>query len=105
MYLLDFIKEKEQQFLTICKSHNVTKMYAFGSSITTDFHPSSSDIDLLVSVSIDDPADKGEALLSLWDQLETLFQRKVDLLTDDSIRNPYLKENIDRTKKLIYHYS
>jgi predicted nucleotidyltransferase len=45
---------------------------------------------------------RGDALLSLWDDLEILFRRKVDLLTDDSIDNPYLKRNIDRTKKLIY---
>lgn len=43
-----------------------------------------------------------EALLSLWDKLEALFKRKVDLLTEDSIRNPYLKSNINRTKKLVY---
>jgi len=61
-----------------------------------------SDIDVVVKIDIDDPADRGEALLSLWDKLEVLFKIKVDLLTEDSIRNPYLKSNINRTKKLIY---
>ena len=66
------------------------------------FDPTSSDIDVVVKIDIDDPADRGEALLSLWDKLEAPFQRKVDLLTEDSIRNPYLKANINRTRKLIY---
>ncbi len=74
----------------------------FGSSITDHFNPTSSDIDVVVVIDIDDPVDRGEALLSLWDNLEALFKRKVDLLTEDSIRNPYLKSSIDRTKKLIY---
>lgn len=41
-------------------------------------------------------------LLSFWDSLEILFDRKVDLLTEDSINNPYLKKSIESTKKLIY---
>lgn len=86
----------------LCRTHRVEKVYAFGSSITDHFDPGSSDIDVVVEINIKDPADRGEALLSFWDGLENLFHRKVDLLTDDSIRNPYLRANIDRTKKLIY---
>lgn len=102
MDLMTLIRENYTDFVDLCRSHKVNKIYAFGSSITDDFDPESSDIDIVVSIDIEDPADRGEALLSLWDKLEVLFQRKVDLLTDDSIRNPYLKANIDRTKKLIY---
>ena len=82
--------------------HKVDKIYAFGSSITDHFDPEKSDIDVVVKLNISDPADRGEALLSLWNNLEQLFKRKVDLLTEESIKNPYLKKNIDRTKKLIY---
>jgi uncharacterized protein len=102
MNLMTLIKEKHTDFVDLCQSHKVDKIYAFGSSITDHFDPVKSDIDLVVKINIDDPADRGEALLSLWDKLEALFNRKVDLLTEDSIRNPYLRSNINRTKKLIY---
>lgn len=102
MNLMTLINEKRSAFIDLCRSHKVDKIYAFGSSVTDGFDPERSDIDLIVNVDIIEPADRGEALLSLWDKLETLFQRKVDLLTEDSIRNPYLKSSIDRTKKLIY---
>lgn len=102
MDLMTLIREKYTDFLDLCRAHKVSKIYAFGSSITDHFDPSTSDIDIVVTLDIEDPADRGEALLSLWDKLEALFNRKVDLLTDDAIRNPYLKSNIDRTKKLIY---
>lgn len=102
MDLISLIKDKYVDFIELCRSHKVDKMYAFGSSVTDKFNPSSSDIDLIVSVDIADPADRGEALLSLWDNLESLFKRKVDLLTEGSIQNPFLKSNIDQTKKLIY---
>jgi hypothetical protein len=102
MDLMTLIKEKYVEFVDLCRSHKVDKIYAFGSSITDRFDPKTSDIDLIVTLDIDDPADRGEALLSLWDRLEALFGRKVDMLTEDSIRNPYLKASINRTKKLIY---
>lgn len=102
MDLTTLIKERYSEFVDLCRVHKVDKMYAFGSSITDHFDPETSDIDVVVKIDIDDPVDRGEILLSLWDKLEALFNRKVDLLTDDSIRNPYLKSNINRTKRLIY---
>lgn len=102
MDVIDLIKHQYTDFIDLCRSYKVDKMYAFGSSITDHFNPSSSDIDLIVSVDIANPADRGEALLLLWDKLEFLFKRKVDLLTEESIQNPYLRSSIDRTKKLIY---
>jgi len=102
MDLATLIKEKYSEFIDLCRSHKIDKMYAFGSSITDHFDPHTSDVDVVVKIDIDNPADRGEALLSLWDKLEALFNRKVDLLTEDSIQNPYLKLNINRTKKLIY---
>ena len=36
------------------------------------------------------------------DKLEDFFQRKVDLLTRKSLKNPFLLENIDKTKILLY---
>ncbi len=102
MDLMTLIKERYTDFVELCRSHKVDKIYAFGSSITDHFDPIASDIDLVVSIDIDEPADRGEALLSLWDKLEALFKRKVDLLTEDSIRNSYRKSTINSTKKLIY---
>lgn len=102
MDLSTLLRDRYPDFVALCHSHRVEKIYAFGSSITEHFNPDSSDIDLVVKVDVADPADRGEALLSLWDKLEAFFKRKVDLLTDESIKNPYLRANIDRTKKLIY---
>lgn len=102
MNLITLIQAKNEAFVDLCRAHKVGKLYAFGAGITDHFDPVKSDIDIVVKIDIDDAVERGEALLSLWDSLEVLFKRKVDLLTDDSIRNPYLKSNIDRTKKLIY---
>jgi hypothetical protein len=102
MIIRDQISKKKKDFIFLCKSHKVKYLYAFGSSTDDRFDPKKSDIDLLVEIDSLDPIDRGEKLLSLWDLFESFFNRKVDLLTESSIRNPYLKKSIDSTKVLIY---
>ncbi len=102
MKLPDIIHKNIANFISTCVLHDVKHVYAFGSSITSAFDEATSDIDLLVEIEENDPLQKGEKLLSLWDTFEILFQRKVDLLTDSSIKNPVLRKNIDTNKLLIY---
>jgi len=102
MFIRDEILDKANDFNVACRNHNVKYLYAFGSAITPQFDDSKSDIDLLVEIDDPDPIERGDKLLSLWDTFENLFQRRVDLLTDKSIHNPYLKRSIDLTKILIY---
>lgn len=102
MFVKDEISTRRKDFEALCKSHKVKYLYAFGSSVTNRFNFEESDIDLLVEIDDNDPLERGEKLISLWDLLESFFQRKVDLLTDSSIRNPFLRKSIDSTKILIY---
>lgn len=99
--LKDLLLSDKEQFLTLCKSHKVKTLYAFGSSVNGPF-TAKSDIDFVVEVSETDPINKGELLLSLWEKLESFFKRQVDLLTASSIHNPVLKQQIEKTKKLVY---
>lgn len=102
MNLKDSIQVKPNEFITLCENHDVKTLYAFGSSVNNSFKEESSDIDLLIELNTEDPLQRGENLISLWDKFETFFQRKVDLLTNSSIRNPILRKSIDSSKILIY---
>lgn len=102
MNLRESIHSKTPYFLELCKAHQVHSIYAFGSATNDKFDEEHSDIDLLININNPDPIEKGENLMRMWDQLELFFERKVDLVTYDSIRNPILRENIDATKVLIY---
>jgi uncharacterized protein len=102
MNLKESIKVNSKEFLSLCKNHDVKVLYAFGSSTNDNFKEESSDIDLLVEINTIDPIKRGENLLDLWDKFEKFFQRKVDLLTSSSIRNPILRKSIDSSKILIY---
>ena len=102
MGMKDDIKRRMSDFRDLCIDHEVKSLYAFGSSVTDRFDPVSSDIDLLVEIENPDPLERGEKLLDLWDKFELFFNKKIDLLTNSSIKNPILRKNIDNTKVLIY---
>ena len=96
------IEDSYQQLKELCEEHEVERLYAFGSVLRPDFDIGSSDLDLIVNLKEMAPVDKGLMLLSLWDRLEGLFQRKVDLVTEGSLENPYFRAEIESTKQLIY---
>jgi predicted nucleotidyltransferase len=98
MVVDNLIKNRESDFRKLCKEHAVKYLFAFGSSVTNNF-------DLMVEINKPDPINRGEKIISLWDKLENFFKRKVDLRTNSAIRNPYLKQNIDESKVLIYDSS
>ena len=102
MGLREEIKNRLDNFRDLCRSHQVKHIYAFGSSVTDRFDEGKSDIDLLVEIDASDPVERGEKLISLWDELEVFFHRKVDLLTESSLTNPFLRKSVDATKVLIY---
>lgn len=102
MYVLDSINRNKKQFLGLCSRNHVARLYAFGSPVTEKFSRDSSDIDLLVKIDVNDPATKGDLLLNFLEEAEKFFNRRVDLLTDQSISNEILASEVGKTKVLIY---
>ena len=61
-----------------------------------------SDVDILISfdnLSIEQYTDN---YFDLHYKLESLFNRKIDLLTERSLSNPYFIKALEQTKKLVY---
>jgi predicted nucleotidyltransferase len=57
---------------------------------------------MVVDFKIDDPLEYSDNYFDLKFELEKILNRQIDLLESKAIRNPFLKENIDKTKVLIY---
>lgn len=95
------ISDKIEELKKLCNIYKVKSMYAFG-SVCTDKFNDNSDIDLLISfdkLSIEQYTDN---YFDLHYKLQDLFSRKIDLLTDNSLSNPYFIKGIEQTKQLIY---
>ena len=87
--------------IALCKRHKVKKLFAFGSVLTSRFNEQS-DIDLVVDFDKTNVDDYFSNFFDLKYALEDVLGREVDLLEEHAICNHYLKENIERTKALIY---
>lgn len=91
----------EEKIKQVCSSHHVMSLQAFGSSISEQFN-AESDIDLLVDFSAMEPSEYFLNYLSLKAELEIILNRKVDLVEEQSLRNPVLIRSINRAKRFIY---
>ena len=85
----------------ICKERSVSKLYTFG-SVNTDKFQNTSDIDLLVEFGDIDIEEYADNYFDMCDDLEGIFNRKVDLVTINSVKNPYFKKELDNTRQLIF---
>jgi len=88
--------------IELFKKHKVKNAYVFGSVLTTKFNPES-DLDFIVNLQDGlEPADAGGHLWDLEFELENLLHRKIDLLTERSLKNPYFIKELNETKFPIY---
>jgi len=92
-----------QRILDLCRKHKVKTLAVFGSILTDRFNDES-DVDLLVDFeSADyDKFDYVSNYFDFRDALESLFNRKVDLIEYGSNLNPLFKASVDKKKQMIY---
>ncbi|MFD1201602.1 nucleotidyltransferase family protein [Leucobacter albus] len=71
-----------------CEKYGVARLRVFGSSVTDRFAPETSDIDFLVTFK-DGRDNLFDDYFDLKFELERIVGRKVDLVTERSLRNPF----------------
>ena len=98
---MNLIESNIERLRLLCQKHKVGKLFVFGSVLSNRFNVES-DIDLIVDFNEVDLSDYADNYFTLKDELEKLFNRKVDLLEAQAIRNPFFKESIDQQKRLVY---
>ena len=95
------IADKKHCIEKLCLEYNVKTLYAFGSVCTENFTVKS-DVDLLIAFNTMDYGDYADSFFKIADEFEELFHRPVDLITNNSLSNPYFIESVNQTKTLIY---
>ncbi len=90
----------QQEIIAFCKQWKVVEFALFGSVLREDFS-AQSDVDVLVTFA--QAAD-----ISLFDmaqmqiELQVIFNRPVDIVEKDALRNPYRKREILKTAQVVY---
>ena len=85
----------------LCRKYNVKTLYAFGSVLTEQFG-NNSDVDLIVAFNDIPVEDYADNYFDFKFSLQDVFNRPVDLLEEQSIKNPYFLKSINRHKQIIY---
>lgn len=85
----------------LCYHHNVKHLYVFGSALTNNFNPES-DIDFIVEFLPVNPKEYADNYYGLKFSLEKVLNRKIDLLEEPAIKNPYFFQSIQLKKQIVY---
>jgi len=95
------ISSHRAEIEALCCRHHVRRLELFGSTATGEERPDS-DVDFLV---VFEPLPFGtysDTYFGLKEALEALLARQVDLVVDSTIKNPYFRKSVERSKVLLY---
>ena len=98
---MNLIEKNIWKLKKLCERYNVSKLYVFGSVISEKLRKDS-DIDFLVTFDKIELIEYADNYFDFKFSLEDLFNRKIDLLEEKAIKNPFLKQSINTSKELIY---
>lgn len=99
---MHLVENNIDKIIALCKTYGVKTLCVFGSILTPRFNENS-DVDFSATFyPEDDPLVAGNNRIQFYINLSELMGRRIDLVDEDFIKNPYFKEELDETKKLIY---
>jgi len=96
------ISQNIAEIKSVCDKQQIKSLFAFG-SVCSDKFNDQSDIDLLVTFKPMDFGDYADNYFQTADLFEKIFGRKVDLVTEKSLKNPYFVNSVNQTKILLYN--
>jgi predicted nucleotidyltransferase len=101
--MLPTIAERRAEIAELCRRFRVRRLELFGSAARgSDFDPSRSDVDVLVEFDAAAGIPDLDRFFGLKEALAALFQRPVDLVMAGSVRNPFVRSAIERSRELLF---
>jgi uncharacterized protein len=96
------VQDRIGRLKDLCVKYRVKRLDLFGSATRDDFDPQTSDLDFLVEFESMPPVDHADSFFGLLEDLERLFGRRIDLLEPEPIENPYVRQSIESSRKVLY---
>jgi len=94
------IEDHKQGIKKICRDLRVRRLDLVGSASRGEFEPERSDVDVLVQF---DGLDRlFDRYFELKKRLERQLGREVDVIEENAVKNPYVRESLNRDKVRIY---
>lgn len=96
------IETNREAIARLCRRFGVQRLDVFGSAATTDFDPDRSDFDFAVEFDAAAEPTAFDCYFGLREGLESLLHRPVDLVTVNSIRNPFFRRSIESRREAVF---
>ena len=100
--MISLIYDNKDAIADLCRKYRIRKLDLFGSAATGAFDPETSDVDLIVDLG-EYEHGVSRRYFRFADALELLFDRKVDLITEEQIRNPYFRHSVEEQRTNVYN--
>jgi len=102
--MIALIKDNLSAIRDACKKYHVRSLYLVGSATNEGRFTNESDVDFLYRFRKEDigEMDYADNFFDLLFYLQDLLKRKVDLVAEEKMWNPYFIESINESKQLIY---
>ncbi len=98
---MTYIDKYSADIKRLCALYNVRALYVFGSVMSTQL-TEKSDIDFIVDFDAIDLKLYADNYFNFKFSLQQILKRPVDLIEQKAIKNPYFKQAVNKTRKLVY---
>ncbi|MEO7298524.1 MAG: nucleotidyltransferase domain-containing protein [Verrucomicrobiota bacterium] len=102
--MIDLLQQNQDAVAEVCRKFGVARLEVFGSAVRGDFDMHKSDLDFIANFLPPLHPGVSDRFFGFTEALEKIFARPVDLLTDSMLRNPVLREEVNRDRTPIYDY-
>ena len=99
---MHLLAENRDNLSRLCAGLSVRELRVFGSAVTDQFDPSRSDVDVLVEFFDPEAPGIADRFMALALGLESIFQRPVDLVTKQAMKNPIFRDIVEKTSRPLY---
>jgi len=97
------IEEHLDEVRALCEKYRVKRLAVFGSAVKGTFDPERSDLDFVVEFDSDLFGSAGwHAYFDLKFALTDLFDRNIDLVEWEAVKNPYFREVLELSQRDVY---
>lgn len=99
--MIALVRDNLTEIAELCERFGVRKLDLFGSAATGHFNQETSDLDFVVDFADKSPG-YARRYIGLADALEMLFSRRVDLVTEGSIKDAIFRESVEASREVVF---
>ena len=99
--MISLVLDNLTKIADLSQRFDVVQLEVFGSATTDRFDQTTSDVDFIFDFGVYSTGDAFR-FIDFADELEQLLGRRVDLMTAGPIKNPYLRDAVNKLRVTIY---